>query len=88
MTIGKPVIALDLPFMNEMLGGNCWYVPAENAQLAAEVVWSVFNDQNSLSERTVQSQIWVQRFTSGSEQAFRYFSIMRDRVGTTNNRHS
>ena len=88
MTIGKPVMALDLPFMNEMLGSNCWYVPAKNAQLAAEVVWSVFNDQNSLSERTMQSQIWVQRFNSGSEQAFRYFSIMRDRVRTTNGGHS
>ena len=88
MTIGKPVFALDLSFMKETLGANCWYVPAENAQLTAEVVWSVFNDQNSLSERTMQSQIWVQRFTSGPEQAFRYFSIMRDDAGTTNNRHS
>ena len=88
ITIGKPVIAMDLPFMNEMLGGNCWYVPPENAQLAAEVLWSVFNNQNSLGERTKQSQIWVQRFTSGPEQALRYFSIMRDDAGTTNNKHS
>jgi len=87
MVIGKPVIAMDLPFVNEMFGENCWYVPPENAQLAAEVLWSVFNNQNSLSERTMQSQIWVQRFTSGPEQAFRYFAIMRDRVGTTNSGH-
>ena len=88
MVIGKPVIALDLPFMNEMLGSNCWYVPSENAQLAAEVVWSIFKDKNSLRERIVKSQIWVQRFISGSEQASRYFAIMRNHVGATNEGHS
>lgn len=75
--MGKPVVAVDLPFMRVMTHGFAGYYFDGDAEAAARAIHAVGEREGAIQALTSRGSNWVRQLPTPKEQASAYLSILR-----------